>query len=167
MNKSTELYKTANARTSFICESLLGYTAQDGKQYDKIALVFVLRGPDNKAQQTVRYFLDVPTVKVLMTDLFDGELRDEFSEFKQHGGKQRALTIKLNDDGYRVSIMNSNGGDEKQSLYFDISAWQARELAITVLDCIRNYELAKMLAPYLSGHAQDTAHQSNNKSLVS
>lgn len=160
-----ELYKTANARTSFICESLLGYRAQDGTEYNKIAFVLVLRGADNKAQQTVRYFLDVPTAKVLMTDLFHGELHNEYSGFKQHGGKQRALTIKLNDDGYRVSIMNSNGGDEKQSLYFDISTWQAKELAITVLDHIRNYELSKILAPYLSGQAQDTAHQSNNKSI--
>ena len=69
---TNELYETANARTSFICESLLGYTAQDGKQCDKIALVLVLRDGQNKAQQTVKYFLDVPTAKVLMTDLFHG-----------------------------------------------------------------------------------------------
>lgn len=165
---TNELYKTANAKTSFICESLLGYVAQDGKQYDKISFVLVLRDADNKAQQTVRYFLDVPTAKVLMADLFRLQLNDEFSEFKKHGGKQRALTIKQNDEGYRVSMMNSNGGDDKQSLYFDITTWQAREMAISVLDYIRNHELAKMLALHLSGQAQyDTAHQSNNKALVS
>ncbi|RLI46567.1 hypothetical protein DRO69_02780 [Candidatus Bathyarchaeota archaeon] len=158
---TNELYKTANARTSFICESLLGYTAQDGKQYDKIALVLVLRGADNKAQQTVRYFLDVPTAKVLAHDLFAGELRDEFKEYKQHNGKQRALSIKQHENVYRVSIMNSNGGEDKHSLYFDITAWQARELAISVLDHIKHYELARLMVLHLNkdgdnGHTQRT-----------
>lgn len=147
MSKSAELYKTANAKTSFICESLLGYVAQDGTEYNKVALVLVLRDANNKAQQTVKYFLDVPTAKVLMTNLFAGKLQDEYSGFKQHNGKQRALTIKQNDDdGYRVSIMNSNGDADKQSLYFDITVWQARELAVSVLDHVRNYELAQVLA---------------------
>ncbi len=39
---TSELYKTANARTSFICESLLGYVAQDGSEYNKISLVLVM-----------------------------------------------------------------------------------------------------------------------------
>ena len=157
MNNSTELYKTANAKTSFICESLLGYTAQDGKQYDKIAMVLVLRDANNKAQQTVKYFLDVPTAKVLMTDLFAGKLQDEYSGFKKHAGKQRALSIKTNDDDdYRISIMNSNGGDDKQSLYFDISGWQSRELSISILDHIRNYELAKAVTLHLNG--RDNEH---------
>ncbi|MBC8458092.1 MAG: hypothetical protein H8D67_08875 [Deltaproteobacteria bacterium] len=39
---TNELYKTANARTSFICESLLGYVAQDGSEYNKISMVLVM-----------------------------------------------------------------------------------------------------------------------------
>ncbi len=81
-----------------------------------------------------------------MTDLFWLQLGDEFNEFKRHNGKQRALNIKQHEDGYQVLVMNSNGGDDKQSLYFDISGWQARELAITILDYIRNYELGRTLA---------------------
>jgi len=162
MTKAMELYKSANSQISFICESLLGYTAQDGTEYNKIALVLVLRDADNKAQQTVKYFLDVPTAKVLMTDLFHCKLQEEYSGFKKHGDKQRALTIKPNnDDGYRVSIMNNNGGADKQSLYFDITTWQARELAVSVLDYIRNYEQAKTMALYLrsdDGHIQRLSH---------
>lgn len=154
MNKSNELYKTANAKTSFICESLLGYVAQDGKQYDKIALVLVLRDGQNKAQTTVRYYLDVPAAKVLMHDLFYGKLKDEFKGFKQYNDIQRALNIRLLEEkNYRVSVMNTNG--DKQSLYFDMTIQQAREMAISVLDHVRNYELGKVLALHLSGQAQD------------
>lgn len=153
MDKATELYKTANAKTSFICESLLGYKAQDGTEYSKIAWVLVLRDASNKVEQTVKYYLDVPTAKVLMHDLFVGELCDEFKEFKKHGDKQRAVSIKPMDEGYRVSIMNSSGGNgDKQSLYFDIIAWQARELAITTLDYIRNLELARTITSRLKNN---------------
>jgi len=141
-----ELYKTANAKTSFIAESLLGSTARDGTEYNKIVFVLILRDGDNKAQQTVKYFLDVPTIKVLTTDLFARNLQGEFSGFKQHGGTQRGMNIKPLDEGdYRLFIMNSNGSDDKQSLYFDLTAWQVRELAITILDHVRNYELAKSI----------------------
>lgn len=50
-----ELYKTANARTSFICEALLGHKAQDGTEYNKIPLILVLRDANNKAETTVKY----------------------------------------------------------------------------------------------------------------
>lgn len=84
---------------------------------------------------------------MLFHDLFSGELRDEFNEFKRHGGRQRALNIKpLDEGGYRLSIMNINGDVHKQSLYFDITTRQARELAITVLDHVRNYDQARALA---------------------
>jgi len=55
-----ELFKTANAQASFICEAMLGFQAENGEIYNKVVLVIVKRDHDNKAQKTVRYFVDIP-----------------------------------------------------------------------------------------------------------
>jgi hypothetical protein len=45
--------------------------------------------------------------------------------------------------------MNSSDGVERDRLYFQLSQSEARQLAITVLDYLRAYELAKTIAAIL------------------
>lgn len=148
---SEELYKTANAQTSLICEAMLGQIGSDGQVYNKIGLVLVLRDNTNKALKTLRYYLDIPAAKVLCHDLWEGKLGDEYKEFKKVGGnKERAFQIVPNEgSGYRVSIMNSSDSGERDRLYFQLSCWEARQMAITVLDYLRAYEIATAIAAIL------------------
>ena len=80
---NVELYKTANAQASFICEAMLGFKADEGQTYNKIVVVIVKRDSQNKAESTVCYFLDVPAAKVLCHDLWEGALHEEHDEFKK------------------------------------------------------------------------------------
>ena len=142
---NVELYKTANAQASFICEAMLGFKADDGQTYNKIVLVIVKRDANDKAEATVRYFMDVPAAKVLCHDLWEGALHDEHSEFKKRGNTQRALKIgPIEVNGYKFSVMNDEGG-EKQWLFFDLSCFQTRCLSRTVLDHLGVWEMASML----------------------
>jgi hypothetical protein len=145
---AVELYKTANAQTSLICEAMLGHLGSDGQVYNKIGLVLVLRDNTNKALKTLRYYLDIPVAKVLCHDLWEGTLRKEYKEFKKtSGNKERAFQIAPNEgNGYRVSIMNSSESGERDRLYFQLSRWEARQLAITVLDYLRAYEIAAAIS---------------------
>jgi hypothetical protein len=59
---AVELYKTANAQTSLICEAMLGRLGSDGQVYNKIGLVLVLRDNSNKALKTLWYYLAGLTV---------------------------------------------------------------------------------------------------------
>ena len=136
-----ELFKTANKTASFICEALLDFKAYDGRTYNKIMLVLVKRDAQNKALETIRYFLDIAPAKVLFHDLWHDTLSDEHNEFKQRGNVTRALKITQNGDGYRISVMNAEHGD-KAWLFFDLSKFQVRCLARTVLDHLHCHELA-------------------------
>lgn len=41
-SNNVELYKTANAQASFICEAMLGWKAENGETYNKVVLVIEL-----------------------------------------------------------------------------------------------------------------------------
>ena len=142
---NVELYKTANKTASFITEAMLDFAATDGKTYNKIVLVIVKRDAQNKAIVTVRYFLDIAPAKVLMHDLWMGTL-DEHSEYKVLHGTERALTIAPLEGGasYRFSLMNKSDG-EALSLYFDLSRFQTRCLARTVLDYLQAWQIASAI----------------------
>jgi hypothetical protein len=147
---SVELYKTANAQTSLICEAMLGHVGADGQVYNKIGLVLVLRNSTNKALQTVHYYLDIPAAKVLCHDLWEGKLGEEYKEFKKSGTKERALNIVQSEEGgYRLTIMNSVEGGERERLYFQLSKCEARQLAVTVLDHLKAHELAHAITAIL------------------
>jgi hypothetical protein len=120
---SVELYKTANVQTLLICEAMLGQPGFDGQVYNKIGLVLVLRDNTNKALKTPRYYLDIPAAKVLCHDLWESKLCGEYKEFKKVGGnKERAFQISPNEGGsYRILIMNSSDGGERERLYYLIS----------------------------------------------
>ena len=137
---SLELIKFANAQTSLICEAI-GYAGKDGKWHNKIGLVMVLRDAQNKAVKTLRYYVDIPSVKVLCHDLWNLRLKDEVNEYKKTEKAERALRITPKEQSYRFSVMNTVEG-KKESLYFDLSQNQARQMAITVLDYLRAYEMA-------------------------
>lgn len=47
---------------------MLGFQAENGEIYNKVVLVIVKRDHDNKAQKTVRYFVDIPSAKVICHD---------------------------------------------------------------------------------------------------
>ena len=143
-SNNVELYKTANAQASFICEAMLGWKAENGETYNKIVVVIVKRDSDHHALQTVRYFLDIPAAKVLMHDLWEGTLTDEHSEYKRLSGKERALSIKPQDSGYRFSVMNTEA-ETKDRLYFDLNRFQARCLARVVLDYLHCHELVEAI----------------------
>lgn len=139
---NVELFKTANAQASFIAEALLGFKAENGETYNKLVLAIVKRDHDNKALQTVRYFVDIPSAKVICHDLWEGTLTEEKSEYKRLSGKERALSIKpLDAGGYRFSVMNVEG-ETKDRLYFDLDRFKCRCLARTVLDYLHCWELA-------------------------
>ena len=146
----SELYKTANAQSSFICEAILAHADQSGKVYNKIGFVLVLRDPNNKALKTLRYYLDIPAAKVLFHNMWEDKMPADYKEFKNTTKGERGLSIsKAEDGGYRIFIMNSNEGKERDKLYFIISKLQARQLAITVVDHLRAHELAAALAALL------------------
>ena len=67
--------------------------------------------------------------------MWDARLVQEVNEYKKTSKAERALKI----DG------------KKESLYFDLSSFQARQLAITVLDYLRAHELATALANIFNG----------------
>ncbi len=138
---SVELIKFANAQTSFICEAILGEADEAGRVYNKIGLVLVLRDQTNKAVKTLRYYLDIPVAKVFCHDFWTGSFAEEVNEYKRTSKAKRALRITPQDGVYRFGIMN-NIDSKKEFLYFDLSAMQARQLAITVLDYLKAHELA-------------------------
>ena len=146
-----ELFKTANAQTSFICEASLERRADNGKIYNKIAMILVLRDEKNKAVKTLKYYLDVPAAKVLFFDLWEDKFNKKYTEFKRNPKMERALTITLQETGlYQVSVLNvSKKPEEKLNLYFNLNRFQIRHLSISVLDYLKNHELALMLAQLL------------------
>lgn len=140
---NNELYKIANAQTSLIIEALLGNKDKEGRVYNKIALTMVLRDQSNKATKTLRYYLDVPVAKVLFHDIWNGDLREEYQEFKSGTTTERGLKITLLEKGYRISIINKDLTlDKKDWLYFNLSSREARQIAITILDHLNAHELA-------------------------
>ena len=144
-HSNIELYKTANKTASFIVEAMLDRKADDGKTYNKIVIVLVKRSESNKALATVRYFLDIAPAKIIFHDLLIGALHDEHSEFKQLHGTERGLRITSLDGGaYRISVMNKSDG-ESESLYFDLSRFQVRCLARTVLDHLQAWQIASAI----------------------
>jgi hypothetical protein len=153
---TVELYKAANAQTSLICEAMLDQVGSDGQVYNKIGLVLVLRDKGNKALKTLRYYLDIPVAKVLFHDLWEGKLSEEYNEYKKTGGnKERAFQVSPNEGGgYRVAVMNNSGG-ERDRLYFQFSQREARQLAITVLDYLRAYELANAIVAFARKKAEE------------
>jgi hypothetical protein len=80
-------------------------------------------------------------------DLWESKLGGEYK--KTGGNKERAFQISPSEGGgYRVAIMN-NSGSERERLYFQLSQREVRQLAITVLDYLRAYEVANALAAIL------------------
>lgn len=132
---------------------MLGIVANNGKVYNKIGLILVLRDEKNKAVKTLRYYLDVPTAKVIFNDLWEGTLPRKYSEFKKGPVAERALNITLNEKGfYQFSVMNvkkEKDGEDKQNLYFNLTRFQARQLAVCVLDHLKNQELAQAIVRVL------------------
>jgi hypothetical protein len=150
-----ELAKFANKTASFITEAMLDFAATDGKTYNKIVLVIVKRDAQNKAEATVRYFLDIAPSKVLFHDLWLGALHNEHSEYKVLHGTQRALNITSLDGGaYRFSVMNKGDG-ESERMYFDLSKFQTRCLSRSVLDDLHSWQMSQMIAFAIYAHALD------------
>ena len=149
-----ELAKFANKTASFFTEALLDRKADDGKTYNKVVLVIVKRDESNKALATVRYFLDIAPAKIIFHDLLIGALHDEHSEYKKLHGTERGLRITSLDGGaYRFSVMNKSDG-EAESLYFDLSKFQTRCLARTVLDYLHSWQMSQMIADAIYAHKQ-------------
>jgi len=141
-----ELAKFANAQASFICEAMLDFAATDGKTYSKLVIVIVKRDAQNKALETVKYFMDITPAKVLFHDLWLGTLHDEHSEYKALHGTERGLKISPVDGGvYRFSVMNKSDG-ESESLYFDLNRFQVRCLARSILDYLQSWQMSTMIA---------------------
>lgn len=141
---AVELFKTANREISFIAEAWLDHVLPDGTIISKVALILVKRDGQNKAVQTVKYWLDLPTAKVIFNDLWNNALTDTWNEYKQRAGSQKAIDIEPQDEGYQLRVMNKDNG-EMQRLFFNLTTFQARALAITVIDHLRAWELAKAI----------------------
>ena len=154
MKPNKELFKIANNTVSFIAENFLGFKADDGQIFDKIALLLIKRDNANRAIQTLRYYLDIPACKVLCHDLWTGALHQEYSEFKKRGNTQRALNIDpLDESGaYRIGIMNQTSQDaEQERLFFDLNRFNSRAFARTVLDFLNYEQMARQLAAAKEG----------------
>lgn len=145
---NTELFKTANAQVSLVVEALLD-GEKDGKSYSKIAFVLIKRDEGNRAIITCRYFADVPSIKVLAWDLFQGRLAEEYNEYKRYSGNERAFKITPSDKAYRISLLNKEPSGKTQSLFFDLPRVLARQMAIEIGDFLRNRELAKAITEAL------------------
>ena len=74
METNHQIYKTANAEASFICEAMLDFKADNGQIYNKICLVIIRHGQENRAEQTLRFYLDLAPAKVVCHDLWIGSL---------------------------------------------------------------------------------------------
>ena len=154
MESNKELFKLANNTVSFIAENFLGFKADDGQVIDKIALLLIKRDSDNRATQTLRYYLDIPACKVLCHDLWIGALHAEHDEFKKRGSTQRALRIEpLDESGaYRIGIMNQASQEaEQERLFFDLNRFNSRAFARTVLDFLTYEQMARQLAAVKEG----------------
>ncbi len=138
---NVELAKFANKTASFFCEI---FQTESG-EIAKIVRVIVKRSESNKALATVRYFLDIAPAKVLFHDLWLGALHNDHSEYKVLHGTERSLKIAPLDGGaYRFSLMNKSDG-EAESLYFDLSRFQTRCLARTVLDYLQAWQIGSAI----------------------
>lgn len=147
----SDLFKTANDKTSFIvefCDSSTRNLPNPVKTYTKVTFTLVLLTPEKKATKTVRYFMDIPAVKCLMYDLFHGKLGDrEVKGFKKSDTGERSISIKRVPEKPLLRIGVSEVKTEtkvRDSLYFDLNGDLTRQLAITVLDFLKNYELLKL-----------------------
>jgi hypothetical protein len=94
---------------------------------DKL-VVIITDNPEDEFKQV----LEIPTAKMLMHDL----LHRNLNKF-QH----KKLTVQACGGGYRFSIERHND----VSVNYPASAKEAGEMAITVLDSIRNRKLADLI----------------------
>lgn len=143
----SDLFKTANDKTSFIVEFCDTYN-EEKKTYTKVIFTLVLLTPEKKATKTVRYFMDIPVVKCLMYDLFHKALGDrEVKGFKKSDSGERSISIKRIPEKplLRIGISETKTSDKtRENLYFDLNGDLTRQMAITVLDFLKNYELLKL-----------------------
>ena len=143
---------------------MLDHLGSDGQVYNKIGLVLVLRDNANKALKTLRYYLDVPVAKVLFYDIWESALGEEYKEFKRGQNWERALNITPNEGGgYRLSVMNSVDSGERNRLYFQLTRWEARQMAICVLDYLRAHDLASAIAGLMRKEKEEKGGEKEGK----
>jgi hypothetical protein len=93
---------------------------------DKLQVI-IADNPEEEFKQV----LEIPTAKMLMHDL----LHRSLNKFQY-----KKLTVQACGDGYRFSIEHNN-----EAVNYSASAKEAGEMAITVLDSIRNIQLADLI----------------------
>lgn len=155
-----QLFKSFNRKSNvlFSVTALMDSEGKDGKVYNKIQIELVQLNQSNKAEKQTSFFMDLASSKVLMHDLWTGDIQ----EFKDAGvsNVQRYLTVsKLDTGAIGFKIDNKQNGDY-QSLAIGIGPTEARKLARTTLDFLRNYEMARALASVLK---QDDADKDTDR----
>ena len=145
--KNNNLLGFHNKSHSLYVEILL-----KGKKKNKVCLTLVERDDKDKAKDTVQFYLDISVAVVLSHDLWDGtffvpnnpsyDVRG-FSSYKEFNGTKRGLFLDRNP--LRVTIQNTTGDTDKKEHFFNLSMFQARQLARTIIDYMRAVQTAFML----------------------
>jgi hypothetical protein len=123
---------------------------------NKIAFTLVEVGDDYKAKTRVRHYVDVPDFKLVCWDILNGT----FAEWTDHKGTQyegglqaRAFTVRKDSKYKQPFVLKIDNGvgeslpsgavkmvETTESLTVLLSEWDARRMAQTVLDYIRDWE---------------------------
>lgn len=148
-NNGIVLFKTANNTASFIVE-YLKMKGENERTYEKVGVKIIELDAEKKAKRMVKFYLDIPAVKVVMHHLWKDSLskiwtdipKKEFSQFKNVRDEQRSFKIVKGNQNYRFSVMN-NQGEKKNSMYFDLTFFQTEQVSTTVSDFLRAREFAQ------------------------
>lgn len=165
-----ELFKTANAKATFIIETQLGWeTEKHGRtiKSDKIIYVFIQRGggDDHTAKRTVKYwqdFVDAFKLMQLIDEGAMGEMKEKdgeyiaaikHTEYKKTDIANRTFGVEVirTDKGkhLRFSAGEEKEGDKSNRLYFDLPLRKAEAMAHTVYNKLRAYSDAYCIAEVL------------------
>src|SRR3990172_3162862 len=110
----------------------------NGEKYTKLVISILKRDSDNKAVQTVTFFLDFPLARLWFTDLAKPQFEGEMQQFKSHHDTQRGIKVTARGTKVRLSILEQKDSNKK-SLYLELDREEARTISLEVLCFLENY----------------------------
>ena len=172
---SKEIYKTANAQTSFIITANFGLIREKGDkeiESDKLLYTMVQRDANNKAIKTLKFWQDLPQALYLMRLIDSGALfkssKDQY-EYKKTEKVNRAFKVSMKDKGeekgkavrFVIEEISKDKKEDKSFLYFDLTPKDARMMSHYVYLVIQFYMNAYMLRQLLKPNKKKQKDEEN------
>ena len=136
---------------------------EDALEIGKLRLFALSYQRGKGAKATAYHFLDVADARPLLRDLAAGRLAEEYTEFKgsPNGGEpiSRILTVKDKPEAKSPIIIELNNGPGEvrgqgaikpkgkptTSVAIFLSRWEARKLALAVLEHLQGYAVMRVI----------------------